>query len=283
MPFVFSLPSNPSKEIHLREATVADAIDFTGIDPDFEEEATTLFLNKVQERDNYSDAREWTGEDRRYALFVYYLNTSKYDSIPLTFTYTNKDGEEERRTQLVPLSKIQDTYRPIDGDPMRDFAFNGRNVVVAPLRGYDLEQLEKQHAEIRAWQAMLDDPKRTPSEAEKRKIEHTLRLKRAAVLLNRIVSYIDIPALDTDSGSTKATRRPKVKAFVEALPMQDFQDLIQRVGECLGEMRHGLMSQYVDGKTVLLIPDVVPEGAEEGEAITLSYPFRFRDIIPTIF
>ena len=46
MPFVFSLPSNPSKEIHLREATVADAIDFTGIDPDFEEEATTLFLNK---------------------------------------------------------------------------------------------------------------------------------------------------------------------------------------------------------------------------------------------
>ena len=65
--------------------------------------------------------------------------------------------------------------------------------------------------------------------------------------------------------------------------VQDFQDLIQRVGECLGEMRHGLASQYVDGKTVLLIPDVVPEGAEEGEAITLSYPFRFRDIIPTIF
>ena len=40
----FTLPSNPERKVRLREATVADAIDFSSIDPDFEEEVTSLFL-----------------------------------------------------------------------------------------------------------------------------------------------------------------------------------------------------------------------------------------------
>ena len=47
----FSLPSQPEKKIRLKEATVSDAIDFSGIDPDCEEQATTVFLERVQERD----------------------------------------------------------------------------------------------------------------------------------------------------------------------------------------------------------------------------------------
>ena len=66
----FSLPSQPEKKIRLKEATVSDAIDFSGIDPDCEEQATTVFLERVQERDTYSDPRLWTGEDRRFALFT---------------------------------------------------------------------------------------------------------------------------------------------------------------------------------------------------------------------
>lgn len=276
MPIVFTLPSNPSREIHLREATVADAIDFTGIDPDFEEEATTLFLNKLQERNAFSDSREWTGEDRRFALFQYYLNTSQYDSIPLTFTYNG-----ERQTQLIPLTKILDTYKILDGKPVRDFAFNGHNVLVAPLRGYELEHLEKQYAEVRAWQAVLDDPKRQMDEKERRKIQKTVRLKRAAVLMSRVTAYLDIPGLDPNS--TREGRRQRVREFVEALPMRDLNDLVQRTGECLKEMEHGLLSQYEDGKISLIIPDVVPEGAGEDDKLTLSYPFRFIDVIPTLW
>ena len=63
----FSLPSQPEKKIRLKEATVSDAIDFSGIDPDCEEQATTVFLERVQERDTYSDprlGREKIGDSR---------------------------------------------------------------------------------------------------------------------------------------------------------------------------------------------------------------------------
>ncbi len=83
----FSLPSNPKGNLRLREETVAEAIDFSSIDPDCEEEATSLFLEKVQEKETYTDPRQWTGEDRRYALFQYFVSTSTYRSIPLSYKF----------------------------------------------------------------------------------------------------------------------------------------------------------------------------------------------------
>ena len=59
----FQLPSNPKVTVKLREATVAEAIDFSAVDPRAEETATTLFLNTVQEEPAV-DAGLWTGEDR---------------------------------------------------------------------------------------------------------------------------------------------------------------------------------------------------------------------------
>ena len=81
----FNLPSNPEVIVCLHEATVSDAIDFSSIDPECEEEATSLFLERVQEKESFSNPREWTGEDRRYALFMYFVNTTTYKTIPLTY------------------------------------------------------------------------------------------------------------------------------------------------------------------------------------------------------
>lgn len=276
MPFIFSLPSNPSREIHLREATVSDAIDFTGIDPDFEEEATTLFLNRVQERDTYQDSREWTGEDRRFALFQYYLNTTKNPSIVLHFTYK---GVEQ--AQDIPLQHILNTYSPLEGEPFRDFAFNGHNMVVTPLRGYDLEYLEKRHAEVRAIESALETRKGTMDMDEERKLSAELRKKKAKTFLARICAHLDVPALDPKG--SKLSRRRKTEDFVQALDTQDFTDLVERVGKALTELRHGLLSEYQEGRIVLVIPGVKPDNGDGDEEITITYPFRFVSIIPTVF
>ena len=113
----FSLPSQPEKKIRLKEATVSDAIDFSGIDPDCEEQATTVFLERVQERDTYSDPRLWTGEDRRFALFTYFVHTARDRSVPLKYTCGICD---EEHTVDIELARIMDTYTPIQGKAFRD-------------------------------------------------------------------------------------------------------------------------------------------------------------------
>ena len=57
----FTLSSNPEITVRLREATVEDAIDFSELDPAFEEEATTVFLDRMQAPEKYTDPRCWTG------------------------------------------------------------------------------------------------------------------------------------------------------------------------------------------------------------------------------
>ena len=50
----FTLSSNPEITVRLREATVEDAIDFSELDPAFEEEATTVFLDRMQAPEKYT-------------------------------------------------------------------------------------------------------------------------------------------------------------------------------------------------------------------------------------
>lgn len=84
----FTLSSNPEITVRLREATVEDAIDFSELDPAFEEEATTVFLDRMQAPEKYTDPRCWTAQDRRHALFMYRLHTEEYDSMPMAYFCT---------------------------------------------------------------------------------------------------------------------------------------------------------------------------------------------------
>ncbi len=281
MPITFTLPSNPAKEIRLHEASVADAMEFTEIDPTYEEEAVTLFLNKVQDQETYQNSREWTGEDRRFALFTYYINTTNNESIILTFTY---DGLEQ--SQEVPVSKILSTYTPLEGAAERDFAFNAKRIVVAPLKGADLERLEVKQAEIDLMESEYERLKGSGSTLDVlSKLSKTIRKKKAKYFLSRVCAHIDVPSLQEDG--TKDTRRGAVEQFVTELTTQDFTDLFERVGKALEEMHHGLMSSYKNGRFVLLIPGIIPDNAD-GEVIkdgglTLSYPFQFSAVIPSVF
>lgn len=273
----FSLPSNQLKKVRLREATVAEAIDFSAIDPDCEEEATSLFLEKVQEKETYSDPREWTGEDRKYALFMYYLHTATHQTIPLAYTCSICG---ERHVQDITLRSIADGYTPINGDAFREFPCEGHNVVVRPLTGADLEDLEKYRYDLKLSEEALDDAIEKLSPMERKRAEASIRAKRVRMAMFRVLCCIDMPAFD--QSGTPRSRRGKVEEYIKAMPAESFREFMEKVEKALTEMRHGLRASYYEGQIALEIPDVPCDKNPEAPGALLRYPFRFGSIIPTL-
>lgn len=271
----FSLPSQPEKKIRLKEATVSDAIDFSGIDPDCEEQATTVFLERVQERDTYSDPRLWTGEDRRFALFTYFVHTARDRSVPLKYTCGICD---EEHTVDIELARIMDTYTPIQGKAFREFVHYGHNVIVHPMLGRDLELLETYRYDLRLTEEKLENDGLTASEL--RQLTEEVRMKRVRMGLFRIMCCIDLPFLDANA--SPESRRPQVEEYIKQLPAGVFGEFFQNVQEKLREMRHGLKSALIDGRIYLQIPDVRCENVPDAPGVVLHYPFRPFSIIPTL-
>lgn len=273
----FGLPSNPKVKVRLREATVAEAIDFSSIDPDCEEEATSFFLEKVQEKETYTDPRNWTGEDRRYALFQYYVSTTTYKSIPLSYTCSICG---QPHTQDIELKRILDNYTPITGEAARDFPHEGHNVIVRPLTGADLEDIEKYRYDMLIAQQKLEEYRAQLSTTEIKRVEAEIRAKKIRMAMLRIICCIDMPFLDENS--TPRGRRGQVEKTLKEMPAAQFREFMKKVDSAIIEMRHGLRTSYVDGRIMLEIPDVRCDLNPEAPGVLLRYPFRFGDVIPTL-
>lgn len=273
----FGLPSNPKIKTRLREATVGEAIDFSSIDPDCEEEATSLFLEKVQEKETYTDPRGWTGEDRRYALFQYYVNTTIYRSIPLSYKCSICG---QQHTQDIELTRILNDYTPIDGEAARDFPYQGHNVIVRPLNGADLEDIEKYRYDLIVAQQKLDEYRPQLATTEIRRVEAEIRAKKIRMAMLRIICSIDMPYLD--ESSTPRGRRGQVEEVLKGMPAAQFKEFMKKVDNAIIEMRHGLRTSYVEGRIMLEIPDVRCDLNPEVPGVLLRYPFRFSDVIPTL-
>lgn len=273
----FTLPSNPETVVRLREATVADAIDFSGIDPECEEAATSLFLDRVQERENYSNPREWTGEDRRYALFMYYIHTTTYKTIPLTYT-CSVCGRQH--TQDISLAGIANEYTPIKDQALREFPWQGHNVMVRPMIGSDLEDAEKYRYDLLLAERDFEARQGNLDASEYRRLQAVLRGKRVRMAMFRILCCIDMPYLDEKG--TPRSRRGEVENVLTAMPASEFKDFARRVEEAIVDMRHGLRTSYMNGRIYLEIPDVRCDEQPEQPGILLHYPFRFGSVIPTL-
>ena len=273
----FSLPSNPKVKVRLREATVAEAIDFSSIDPDCEEEASSLFLETVQEKETYTDPRQWTGEDRRYALFQYFVSTSTYRSIPLSYTCSICG---QPHTQDIELKRILEDYTPIKGEAARDFPHEGHNVIVRPLNGADLEDIEKYRYDMLIAQQKLEEFRAQLSATEIRRVEAEIRAKKIRMAMLRIICSIDMPHLD--QSSTPRERRELVEKKLKEMPAAQFKEFMKKVDKAIFEMRHGLRTTYIDGRIMLEIPDVKCDLNPDAPGVILRYPFRFSDVIPTL-
>jgi len=257
---VFTLASDPQKKIHFREATVADVMDFTGIDEGHDEEVTTLFLNKIQLPENYVDSVTWTADDRRLALFWYWVNTSQDATVPISYEC---DHCGEKHTFLLNMNDLIAGYRPIQGKAEREIEFDGETITVHPLNGADMEALELKRLALEE------------IAAEKGENSGEYRKKLAQIrLLQFLFSICDA----RDADRLKAMQEKVLK-----LPERKFVDLVEQTAEKLNEMEHGLKSEYVNGEIFLLTPPhKCPKKGKEDFSTRLRVPFRSNDYIPSI-
>lgn len=258
----FTLPSNPKITVRMREATVSDAIDFSGVSDQAEEMATSLFLDRVQnDKGMWSDPKKWTGEDRRFGLYWYWLHTEKDHDVALTFT-CGECGKEH--TCLVDFKGIADSYKAIQGKPERDFEHEGKSVTVHPLNGEDLEKLE-------AFRIGFDlAEKKYGYDSGQAKKERT-RIRLLEIVYS--VRFADEPNENAQDYREK---------IIEEMTISQFESFAEKVFGAKIEMEHGLECEVSEGKVVILTQPVKCPDAPLEVGTRLRVPFRSIEYIPRI-
>lgn len=247
----FALPSNPTKKITLREATVLECIDFAGVDPSHEEEITTLFLNRLQDKATFIDSKIWTADDRRLGVFWYWIHTAKDTDV---FTSYHCNFCNQTHSYLEDYKRIADSYLSITGVPARDVFLDAEHLVIRPLTGEDMEAMEMLWLELGLLKTGTGEYARKEAE---------IKVDRVC----RAIGWI------TD----------ELKARMQSLPITQYQEISKKVEAALDDMEHGLESIEVDGALRLLLPPHQCPNVTDREALTrLWVTFRCGDYLPKI-
>lgn len=250
----FNLPSDQGREIQLREATVAEAMEFAEVRAEHEEALTTRFLNTVQDPATFSDSRWWTGDDRRFALYWYSLHTlsDRLLSIPYECPHC-----KETHVHNFDLNVLAETYVEIKGAAHRQVD----DWRVIPLTGDALERLELNRLEL--------------SSMAKESPEY--RRKAAEIRLETVVEQLQIPA---DLEKNPDQRRANIRTRLAGMTATAFEALQDQIDDAQDEMVHGLKSETVNGRLLLITP--AHNCPTKGVATVLQLPFRSIDNIPRL-
>lgn len=254
------LPTDPTKQFYMREATAAECIDFADVDPAREEELTTRFLNTVQAPENFIDAKTLTAQTRRLFLLWYWLHTVKDPHIVLPYDCTHCG---EKHHWDFDMQRLLDEYRAVQGKPEREIEWKGEMVKVVPLTGEDMHVLEMMRLD--------HDLASEKNIALARKKAALLRLER----IMRTVRFV------TDSAKTPEEQSTAREKRFLAMPMSDFEDMAEKVLDKLTELDHGIPTVYDSGRIYLLTPPhQCPNSTDSQEVTRLRIPFRSSDYIP---
>ncbi|HDY8182593.1 hypothetical protein [Vibrio cholerae] len=254
----FSLPSKPIQQVLLREATTAEALDFCDVLPEHEEALTTKFLNTIQDKATFTDCSKWTAEDRRLALFWYWIHTTEDTFTSLSYECPHC---KETHTHEFDMRDLADGYKEIQGMASRDLSFGGRKLVVSPLNGEAMEELENMRLSLLTLTENSAAFERGKAEIRFKKLMHTLYL-----------------ADDHEKSAYK--RQATLNNWLRDLPETQFKQLQAQVDEALASMEHGLPSKITsDGKVMLRSPKhVCPTiKANENKEVTTELLLPFRD------
>ncbi len=259
----FTLPSNPAINIRMHEATVADALDFSETNDGMEEAVTTAFLDRVQDKACYSDPKTWTGEDRRFALFWYWLHTSEDTSPALTFRCSVCG---EKHTVAIDLRCLVDGYKAIKGKAERDREFKGETITVRPLNGEALEAIELIYIDLVS----------TPAGSAR------ANLLKARIKLMQLMHSVEFPG-ERDQENPLKWRENKLLG----LTTREVASLFDIAESAKHEMVHGLSSEYDQGRLWLVTDPVNCQKETQGQTsrevgTRLRVPFRNYDYIPTL-
>ncbi len=261
-------PANPDQQIRMREATCAEAMSFSGLNPLMEEAALTEFLNKVQESEHYSNARFWTAQTRNVAFFWYALHTMSDSGMSTEYTCEHCG---EVHTLDFDLRSLADNFQMISGKPERDFQFAGQTIRVKPLTGEAMEDLEQMRLKLQR------DKKSNVLDNDYNRAE------RAKIRLQFLLWAIDYP---NDLTEDKADRWQIKRNKVTELSHTQYEKLKDQVYSALGEMSHGLNAVLDDEDGLQLVAGmhVCPTRKKEGVTATtqLHIPFRSVCRIPVV-
>jgi hypothetical protein len=241
----------------MREATVADCIDFADANENHEEHVTTLFLNRVQMPETYLDSKHWTAADRRLGLVWYMIHTVSEHTILLPYTCSHCS---EEHTWAFDVRDILAEYRSIEGKAERFIEWNGETIKVVPLSGSAIEELEFMHLAKNNKDGSID------------------KRQEAKTRLNRFLFSIDLTS-DTETEMVKRWKNKEQKIL--AMKSHEFVALAQLVDEKLDEMEHGLNMIEVDGRLHLVTPPHECPNMK-GQVTRLRVTFRNNDYIPGI-
>lgn len=255
-----SLPSDPEKVIQLREATVQDVIDLADIDKGHEEQGTTLFLNRMQDKETRIDAKTWTAEDRRTILFWYWIHSAQDPSLALTYEC---DYCGEKHTFLQDMRVLGQGYAHLKEKPERVLR-NG--LIVKPLSGADMEYLERGRLAL----SITAD--------EHGKESGVYRKKEAQIRL-----LLLLLALHSKAEPSELNKRvDAMENRILSMTTTEFGELAEQVQEALFEMAHGLETTMDEHGRIFMItpPHRCPKDDRKEAETRLRVPFRNIDYIP---
>lgn len=253
----FSLPSNPTKKISMREATVSDALDFCDADPSMEELLTTVFLNRVQLSGERLDSKLWTADDRRLGLYWYWLHTVDDATTQLKYD-CGHCGKPHAIT--YDMRRLADGYKAITGKPEREFEFNGELVMIRPLTGADMEALELMRLSIL--------PDTTKKEANK---------VQSRIRLTALMRSLWFSSTGMDEDRIVANEKKLL-----SMSMSDLKTLTGIAAVKMAEMEHGLETVLdKDDWRIFLIIHTKCDAKTGGETL-LRVPFRSFVNIPLV-
>ncbi|MCX4030367.1 hypothetical protein H0A36_25725 [Endozoicomonas sp. SM1973] len=250
-------PSQPELTIRLREATVKDMLAIADTQPELEEHITTEYLNQLQAPETYSDARQWTGDDRRLAVYWYALHTLPDTQMTLDYTCPSCDKALSYRLDLRDLA---DSSTTLKAKPYREVVFKGEVLNIKPLTGEALEQLEQ-------FKLILN-------QLENHSAEY--RQKKAELPLSEITYCLDFAEQNVEDEAKKQ--------WLFKLTASEFIQLKQLISEKLTELQHGLPSVMHDGQLQLTtqVPTCDCEVQKNNDGLTLFFPFRDYFQLPDI-
>lgn len=251
----FSLPSKPIRKIAMREATVADALDFCDVDPEMEEVIATFFLDRVQlPGEGFVSSKTWTADDRRLGLYWYWLHTTSDASAQFRYDcgYCGKN-----HSISYDMKKLADGYKTIAGKAEREFEFMGEPVVIRPLTGADMEALEQMRRQIL--------PDMAPKDS------NTIHSRIRLMSLIRSLYFFSV---GIDENRIEANEKK-----ILSMTMTELDSLADISAIKMKEMDHGLESVIDDGRILLTIR---VQCDTSGSETLLRVPFRSFVNIPMV-
>lgn len=232
----FPLPSNPKTVISFRTPTVADAMDCSEINPDFEERATTKYLNSMQVGE-VRDSALWTAQDRRAALWWIFISSNPDPSATFSYECTHCGKVHHQDLDLMSLDAMA-THLKREPVIRTTVNTNGKPVEwqIVPLDGRSVEFFERYRA---------NNPLPSDKDSKEYRAEKVRRRLLNEALRTRLAD-------DPEDFSEAVERRYQMILSMDCAT--EYQALSARIKQSEDVLKHGLACAIEDGEIFLLCP-----------------------------